>query len=104
MLENINNNAEAMQMFQSIVQHQLNRIDASTANADGEVVDALEHFFWGMKSGLAMELGALDGTPDTHSMTHEYEKSLGWRRYRQSPFVIRLVVEINSPLLQLLET
>ena len=27
-----------------------------------------------------MELGALDGTPNTNSMTYEYEKSLGWRR------------------------
>eukprot|EP00596_Hydrurales_sp_CCMP1899_P006569 CAMPEP_0119053892 /NCGR_PEP_ID=MMETSP1177-20130426/74715_1 /TAXON_ID=2985 /ORGANISM="Ochromonas sp, Strain CCMP1899" /LENGTH=61 /DNA_ID=CAMNT_0007033963 /DNA_START=220 /DNA_END=402 /DNA_ORIENTATION=- len=45
---------------------------------DGEVVDALEHFFWGMRDGVAMELGGLDGTPNTRSMTYEYEKHLNW--------------------------
>ena len=33
-----------------------------------------------MTGGVAIELGALDGTPNTNSMTYEYEKSLGWRR------------------------
>ena len=46
----------------------------------GEVVDALEHFFWGMKNGLAMEIGALDGSPHTRSMTTEYESQMGWSR------------------------
>ena len=27
-----------------------------------------------------MELGALDGSPNTHSMTYDFEKSMGWRR------------------------
>ena len=30
--------------------------------------------------GLAIELGALDGTPATQSQTYELEKRLGWRR------------------------
>lgn len=34
----------------------------------------------GMRSGLAMELGALDGSPGTRSMTHEFELSLEWSR------------------------
>ena len=79
-LIDIHRNTTAMQAFQSSIQSQLDRIDASTASADGEVVDALEHFFWGLQGGVAMELGALDGTPNTHSMTHEYEKAMGWRR------------------------
>jgi hypothetical protein len=29
---------------------------------DGEVIDALEHFFWGKLDGLAIELGALGDT------------------------------------------
>ena len=70
-----------MVAFQSTIRSQLDRIDSTLATAsDGEVVDALEHFFWGLQGGVAVELGALDGTPNTHSMTHEYEKSLGWRR------------------------
>ena len=31
-------------------------------------------FLMGMRDGLAIELGALDGHPDTKSMIHEYEK------------------------------
>jgi hypothetical protein len=47
---------------------------------DGENVDVLEHFFWGQVDGIAMELGALDGTPTTRSMTYTLEAALGWRR------------------------
>lgn len=47
---------------------------------DGESVDVLEHFFWGKRHGLAMELGALDGSDATHSMTVAYERSLNWVR------------------------
>jgi hypothetical protein len=63
--------------FVSIVDYYLPRVDGFT---DGEVVDALEHFFWGQKNGLAIELGALDGSPNTKSQTFEYEKKLNWRR------------------------
>lgn len=44
-------------------------VDAFT---DGEIVDSVEHFFWGMVNGTAMEIGALDGSPATRSMTHRY--------------------------------
>jgi hypothetical protein len=57
--------------------YHLARVDVYS---DGELVDALEHFFWGMKYGLAIELGALDGSPGTRSQTYEYEKTLGWKR------------------------
>ena len=49
-------------------------------NTDGEVVDAIEHYFWGQTNGTAIELGALDGSPISRSMTHEYELSFGWKR------------------------
>ena len=44
------------------------------------MVDAVEHFFWGQWNGTVIELGALDGSPWTNSMTHEYELSFGWKR------------------------
>ena len=77
LLEDIKNDTQAMSTFQSSIQYHLDRTDGFT---DGEIVDALEHFFWGLKGGVAMELGALDGSPNTRSMTYEYEKSMGWRR------------------------
>ena len=46
----------------------------------GEVVDAIEHFFWGVRNGIALELGALDGGYKTRSMTFEYEKNIAWKR------------------------
>lgn len=57
--------------------YHLVRTDAFT---DGEHVDAIEHFFWGKTHGIAMELGSLCGSPNSRSMTYEYEKSMGWRR------------------------
>jgi hypothetical protein len=47
---------------------------------DGENIDALEHFFWGQTNGIAMEIGALDGSQETRSMTFDLEQSFGWRR------------------------
>lgn len=47
---------------------------------DGEHVDSLEHFFWGMTNGLALELGACDGTAETQSMTVGLEERFGWKR------------------------
>jgi hypothetical protein len=68
---------DEMKEFEKIVEYFLPRVDGFT---DGEVVDALEHYFWGQKHGLAIELGALDGSASTKSQTVEYEKTLGWRR------------------------
>lgn len=95
-MEDISNDSAAMETFKKVIQFHLDRTDGFT---DGEVVDALEHFFWGMKGGVAMELGALDGGPGTRSMTHEYEKSMGWRRILidANPTYRPLLVN-NSPL------
>ena len=76
-LLDVRNDQSNMTFFETISQWHLDRTDVYT---DGEVVDAMEHFFWGKRNGIAMELGALDGSPGTRSMTYEYEKSLGWKR------------------------
>lgn len=76
-LIDVRNDSNQMKEYTKIVDHYLPRVDGFT---DGEVVDALEHFFWGQKHGLAIELGALDGSTNTRSQTYEYEKALGWRR------------------------
>jgi hypothetical protein len=68
---------EHIRIFDSLVQTALPPIDSAT---DGEVVDALEHFFWGQTSGLSIELGALDGSAETKSQTVAYMKDLHWRR------------------------
>jgi hypothetical protein len=54
----------------------------STHIVDGEVVDALEQFFWGKCDGLAIELGALDGSEGNpgYSMTFAFEKWFNWKR------------------------
>jgi hypothetical protein len=54
----------------------LGLVDAFT---DGEFVDVMEHFFWAIGNGIAMELGALDGSPKTRSMTYHLE-GFQWRR------------------------
>jgi hypothetical protein len=76
-LVNVAKDPEQLKAFEKMVDYFLPRVDGFT---DGEVVDALEHFFWGQRNGLAIELGALDGSANTKSQTVEYEKTLGWRR------------------------
>jgi hypothetical protein len=76
-MHDVRNNETAMAHFAENSDMLLGKTDGWT---DGEVVDAMEHFFWGMREGVAIELGALDGSPATRSMTCEYEKILGWRR------------------------
>eukprot|EP01031_Cornospumella_fuschlensis_P024668 gene24668-29807_t len=49
-------------------------------STDGENLDSAEHFFWGMENGVAIELGALDGTRNTHSMTQAFQLLFNWRR------------------------
>ena len=70
-------NEKQMGAFDKVIKDSLATVNLA---ADGEIVDALEQFFWGQTHGLAIELGALDGTPTTQSQTYELEKSLGWKR------------------------
>jgi hypothetical protein len=62
---------------QAFFNYHIPRTDGFT---DGELIDVVEHFFWGKQRGLAMDLGALDGTSATRSMTQELEQTFGWRR------------------------
>ena len=63
-MHDLREDSASMAIFSSVIDRLLPTLDSHT---DGEVVDALEHFFWGMRDGLAIELGALDGHPDTKS-------------------------------------
>jgi hypothetical protein len=76
-MHDVRTNETAMAHFAENSDILLEKTDGWT---DGEVVDAMEHFFWGMRDGVAIELGALDGSPHTRSCTFEYERILGWRR------------------------
>jgi hypothetical protein len=55
-------------------------LSSVSGSTDGENVDMLEHFFWGQTGGISIEMGALDGTPATNSMTHALEDLFGWKR------------------------
>ena len=77
LLEDVTSDPLALKKFAEFSDYHLARVDGFT---DGEKVDALEHFFWGKKAGVALELGALDGSPGTRSMTYDYEDSFNWRR------------------------
>ena len=39
-----------------------------------------EHFFWGVSNGVALELGASEGTDSSNSMTFSLEQRAQWRR------------------------
>eukprot|EP01040_Poterioochromonas_malhamensis_P008995 gene8995-9739_t len=53
--------------------------DTHNAN-DGESIDIIDHFFWGFREGIVLEMGALDGTPATHSMSYWLEHIFNWKR------------------------
>ena len=63
-----------LKVFDSIISKAMNGIDYG----DGEIVDVLDHFFWGQTEGLAMEMGAVDGV--SHSQTFDMEQLLDWKR------------------------
>jgi hypothetical protein len=69
-------NVAAINHMQDIL---VNRKKTVNGFVDGELIDALEHFFWGLKGGIAIEIGALDGTWKTHSQTEDLE-DFGWKR------------------------
>ena len=47
--------------------------------SDGEKVDLVERFFWGMEGGTIIELGALSGDDATDSQSLIFE-NFGWKR------------------------
>jgi hypothetical protein len=95
-LLDVSNDSTNITKFKEFSDYFLARVDGFT---DGEVVDALEHFFWGKRNGLAMELGALDGSSDSKSMTVEYERNFGWNRILvEGDPKFRLRLQEKSPL------
>jgi hypothetical protein len=71
------NDPEEMVAFDMLIRREM----AILSNyVDGENVDAIEHFFWGKKGGISIELGAIDGSAATMSMTHVFESELYWKR------------------------
>lgn len=96
LLKDVRNMSVGIEDFFRLSDRFLKGIDSFT---DGEVVDAMEHFFWGMSDGVAMELGALDGSPGTRSMTYDFERSFGWRRILvEGNPGYRSKLQRNSPL------
>lgn len=76
-LVDVRDDPNNMTFYKDFTKYFLDRVDGFT---DGEVVDVIEHYFWGIRNGLAMEIGALDGSPHTRSMTYEYEAQMDWKR------------------------
>lgn len=73
----VSNDKTAMEIQQKVIDRETSILDTAT---DAEIVDVIEHFFWGKKGGVSIELGALDGSMATQSMTHGLEGDLGWKR------------------------
>lgn len=92
----VKNDTDRMLTFENERQYYLARPDKMT---DGEVVDALDHYFWGMTNGIAMELGGLDGSHYTRSMTASFEEKFNWKRIlvEGNPFYRDGLMK-NSPL------
>ena len=68
---------EDIKIFNSTFYESIGYLGRST---DGEIRDVVEHFFWGMNNGLAMEIGSRDGTIKQASMTRGLEDLFGWKR------------------------
>jgi hypothetical protein len=71
-LKDVSSDKEALEVFIR------NAMSLTSTNAtDGEDFDALVSFFWGMRGGIAMELGAMDGVGSSMTLALEIH---GWRR------------------------
>jgi hypothetical protein len=73
LLQVVLGNPNKMRTFENISEYYLRKVPDGIT--DLEIVDAIEQFFWGMTNGYSMEIGALDGSPDTRSMTYDLESS-----------------------------
>lgn len=65
---------ESIYKFEEVIK---NEAEIFTTFVDGEQIDALERYFWGLTNGVALELGALDGL--SLSTTRPL-LNLGWNR------------------------
>ena len=61
----------AMKKFESYSANFPKKVYPST---DGEQIDVVEHYFWGRENGTVLELGALDGSPHSQSMSYDLQK------------------------------
>ena len=73
----VRNNPDEMNSF---LDYYNATIHGPKVGVDGENVDVVEHFFWGLKDGVSIELGALDGSVREGSMTYELHGKLNWNR------------------------
>jgi hypothetical protein len=73
----VRNNPDEMKSFVDFYNAAIN---GPMVGVDGENVDVVEHFFWGLKDGVSIELGALDGSVGEGSMTYELYGKLNWNR------------------------
>ena len=76
-MRDVSHDEKKMANFAGVIAVTLSETGGRT---DGELPDALEHFFWGKEEGIAIELGALDGSKTLRSQTWDYEAKLGWKR------------------------
>lgn len=69
--------------------------------SDGEAIDVVNNFFWGMRSGIALELGALDG--QYLSQSKPMVDKLGWKRIliEGAPTWIERLTEYSTDALAL---
>ena len=77
-LENVTRHSAKAQQFEDMRSHYFQYPDRHTEY--GEMVDALDHYFWGMTRGLALEVGALDGSDTRYSRTFGFEAQFNWSR------------------------
>ena len=76
-MEDVRREFSKLEHFKSFIDRTLPNVGMLT---DGEEIDAIEHYFWGQHQGLAIELGAMDGSAKTKSQTVDMENLFGWRR------------------------
>ena len=58
-IRDVSHDVNKMANFADVITVTLSETGGRT---DGELPDALEHYFWGKEEGIAIELGALDGS------------------------------------------
>lgn len=68
-------NSEMMKKFEAYIPYHYSRRHKFS---DGEAVDVVEKYFWGLSNGICIELGALDG--DFLSQSKPLATDLGWQR------------------------
>ena len=80
----VRSNEEEMKVFLDFYQTTMH---GPLGGREGENVDVVEHFFWGLKQGTALELRGFDGSASKGSMTAELSTMLKWKRILVEPEV-----------------